>query len=162
MQVIGDLSKIAFEIGAIEPNTLLRDVKIYIANQNICPIDSRVYLPVFRNGLSMEVSRLKTTLCFKNDENCTVHLPIEERFDTIFFNQGCEISNAYRLMQWGETTDDVMVLLIADVGLLYLTAKLYAKPERFLVVQIWPYELIRLYEELLSVLESPKVFDSTT
>ena len=55
-----------------------------------------------------------------------------------------------------------MVLLIDDAELLYLAAKLYAKPERFLVVQIWPYELIRLYEELLLVLESLKVFDSTT
>lgn len=160
--MIGDLSKIAFEIGDVEPNALLRDVKIYIAGQNICPVDSHVYLPAFRHSLFLEINRLKTTLCFKKDENCTVHLPIEERFDTIFFNQGCEISNAYRLMQWGETTDDVMVLLIDDAELLYLAAKLYAKPERFLVVQIWPYELIRLYEELLLVLESPKVFDSTT
>lgn len=80
----------------------------------------------------------------------------------MFFNQSSDSVDVYRLMQWGETTDDVMVLLIDDAEQLYLTAKLYAKPERFLVVQIWPYELIRLYEELLLVLESLKVFDSTT
>lgn len=162
VQVIGDPSKIAFEIGAIEPNALLRDVKTYIAGQNICPIDSHVYLPTFRHSLSVEISRLKTTLCFKKNENCTTHLPIEERFDTIFLNQSGESADAYRLMQWGETTDDAMVLLIADAELLYLTAKLYAKPERFLVVQIWPYELIQLYERLLLVLDSTNVFDSTT
>ena len=152
----------ALVLGAIEPNALLRDVKIYIAGQNICPIDNHVYLSAFRHGLFLEINRLKTTLCFKNNENCTTYLPIEARFDTVFFNQGSESANAYRLMQWGETTDDAMVLLMADAELMYLTAKLYAKPERFLVVQIWPYELIRLYEELLSVLDSPKVFDSTT
>ncbi|MEC7120423.1 MAG: hypothetical protein VXW65_11040 [Pseudomonadota bacterium] len=161
MLMIGDLSKIAFEIGAVEPNALLRDVKIYIAGQNICPTDSRVYLPTFRHGLSAEISRLKTTLCFKNNENCTAHLSIEERFDTIFFNQGCESANANRLMQWSETTDDVMVLLLDAAEQLYLAAKLYAKPERFLVVQIWPYELIRLCEQLLSVLDSPNAFAST-
>ena len=162
VQVIGDLSKIAFEIGVIEPNALLRDVKIYIAGQNICPIDSHVYLPAFRHGLFLEVNRLKTTLCFKNNKNSTAHLPIEARFDAVFFNQSSDSVDVCRLMQWGETTDDVMVLLIDDAEQLYLTAKLYAKPERLLVVQIWPYELIRLYEELLLVLELLKVFDSTT
>lgn len=157
VQVIGDLSKIAFEIGAIESNVLLRDVKIYIAGQNICPVDSHVYLPTFRHSLSVEIGRLKTTLCFKSNKNCTAHLPIEERFDAVFFNQSSDSVDVCRLMQWGETTDDVMVLLIDDAEQLYLTAKLYAKPKRLLVVQIWPYQLIRLYEELLSVLDTPEV-----
>lgn len=125
MKILGSRSQFAIEIGENQNNeTNLRYVDVWAASQLLTVVDNLVYVPQFCGSVSSDLSFLLSKLDYIEEfKRPFAELTIEDNFQMLNGADAGEppkLFNKYRIMDWGPTSDDVLMFLFIESGVCYL------------------------------------------
>lgn len=179
MITIGDKNKFAFEIAEQPLGNLssdaeiynqLRQVDIYIAGRSVCCDDNQVFVSQFVNSIWHTAEFLKKKLDYYSEKDFFFGKSIEEAHKLIrqLRNLDLEMLNRFwvaDLLHWGPTTDNIICFLFPIHGKLYLTFEFWRDTHQpseeigqVFGVEITPYEIIRICETAIEVLDADNYF----
>lgn len=167
---VGDLSQFGFRIGPVTPDRQMRDVSIFINDQDLTSRDPSVYLLSFIQHLTKASEHLKSKIDYLKHErlfrglNITgIHNLLLHGSADVFRNEQewWAVVESLRFADWGETTAIFAAFLIPYYDRLYLTwqaqeedANGYKVLDVIESVETTPYYLITTMDKAVTLLSS--------
>lgn len=118
MQVVGTKEKFAFLIGPATGQ--LRTVQVWAGGRNLTPVDTSAYLPSFVYAME------RSEILLRNEERILKHeaslqgLTVEEALEQLISQELPQAWAELRILNWGETMDDVLCFLVPVQGKVHL------------------------------------------
>ena len=121
MQIVGTKEKLALVIGPEVGQ--VRAVQVWAGGRNLTPVDTSAYVPSFVHAMG------RSEILLRNEERISRHeaslrgLSVEEALEQLASQALPEAWAELRVLDWGETMDEVLCFVVPVQGKVHLAWK---------------------------------------